>query len=420
MIVFEDWKITGAGGGAVRQYDNLTRELRVEGDIPQGWEWDLLVQAGEYLDVIPLEPSGDGLAVTLTAEMLSLSGYYALQLRGTQGELVRHTNTVQVYVGPSLSGGGQWPQQPSAFLQAERTIRALYQHPPIPGDTGVWQLWDVEEERYVDSQLPLPEVTEGPQGEKGDPFTYADFTQEQLAALTGPQGPKGDTGDTGPQGPQGEKGETGEQGPQGIQGPKGDTGDTGPQGPQGEKGETGEQGPQGIQGPKGDTGDTGPQGIQGPKGDTGETGPQGEKGEAFTYADFTPEQLAALTGPQGPKGETGETGPAGTSAYDYAVAGGYTGTEAQFRAGLATAGGLARQTVSFTADQWSDGTLHIAAASHGMQDGNFVFTLRHLADGVLKTGTWAAAETAVAYEAASGDVVLTAGAAYDGSISFYS
>ena len=100
--------------------------------------------------------------------------------------------------------------------------------------------------------------------------------------------------------------------------------------------------------------------------------------------------------------------------------GGYTGTEAQFRAGMATAGGIARRTVSFTAGQWSGSTLHIAAASHGMQDGNFVFTLRHLADGVLKTGTWAVTETVVTYETASGDVVLTAGAAYDGSISFYS
>ena len=368
MILFEDWKITSAGGEAVHQYDNLTRELRVEGDIPQGWEWDLLVQAGEYLDVIPLEPSGDGLAVTLTAEMLALSGYYALQLRGTQGELVRHTNTVQVYVGPSLSGGGQWPGQPSAFLQAERTIRALYQHPPVPGDAGVWRLWDVEGEQYRDSQLPLPEMPQGEKGETGE---------------AGPQGPKGETGETGPQGEKGEKGEAftyADFTPEQL------AALTGPQGP---KGETGEAGPQG---PKGDTGETGP---QGPKGDTGETGPQG------------------------PKGDTGEAGPAGTSAYDYAVAGGYTGTEAQFRAGLATAGGLARQTVSFTAGQWSDGTLHIAAASHGMQDGNFVFTLRHLADGVLKTGTWAAAETAVTYEAASGDVVLTAGAPYDGAISFY-
>ena len=37
----------------------------------------------------------------------------------------------------------------------------------------------------------------GQPGPKGDPFTYEDFTPEQLAALTGPQGP------IGPEGPQG-------------------------------------------------------------------------------------------------------------------------------------------------------------------------------------------------------------------------
>ena len=175
----------------------------------------------------------------------------------------------------------------------------------------------------------------GPQGPKGDPFTYEDFTEEQLESLTGPKGPKGDTGPQGIQGPKGEtgpkgpKGDPGETGPQGIQG---ETGPTGPQGPQGEtgpkgdtglrgeKGETGERGPQGEQGPKGDTGEVGP---AGPKGDTGQQGPQGEKGDkgdAFTYSDFTAEQLAALkgekgdtgpTGPAGPKGDTGEVGPAG-------------------------------------------------------------------------------------------------------------
>lgn len=55
----------------------------------------------------------------------------------------------------------------------------------------------------------------GDTGEKGDPFTYADFTAAQLAALVGPQGPQGVKGDTGPQGPQG------------VQGEKGDTGATG-------------------------------------------------------------------------------------------------------------------------------------------------------------------------------------------------
>ena len=75
-----------------------------------------------------------------------------------------------------------------------------------------------------------------------------------------------------------------------------------------------------LKGPKGDAGETGPQGPQGPQGEKGDTGSQGEKGDkgdAFTYSDFTSEQLAALkgekgdTGPQGPKGDTGETGPQG-------------------------------------------------------------------------------------------------------------
>lgn len=47
-------------------------------------------------------------------------------------------------------------------------------------------------------------------GEKGDAFTYSDFTEEQLAAL---KGEKGEKGDTGAQGDKGEKGDTGAQGP---------------------------------------------------------------------------------------------------------------------------------------------------------------------------------------------------------------
>lgn len=41
-----------------------------------------------------------------------------------------------------------------------------------------------------------------------------------------------------------------------------------------------------------------------PKGDTGATGAQGD---AFTYDDFTPEQLASLKGDKGDKGDTGTT-----------------------------------------------------------------------------------------------------------------
>lgn len=156
MIRFQDWTIRAEGQVLARQYDNLTRELRIEGDIPGDWAWDLLVQAGELLDIIRLTPGENSLSVTLTAEMLALSGFYMLQLRGTQGEKVRHTNAIRVFVPESLSGDAQWPELPTEFSQAEEDIRELNAHPPIPGEDGFWQLWDLKAEQYLPSELPLP------------------------------------------------------------------------------------------------------------------------------------------------------------------------------------------------------------------------------------------------------------------------
>lgn len=73
-------------------------------------------------------------------------------------------------------------------------------------------------------------------------------------------------------------------------------------GPKGDRGETGPIGPQGPKGEKGDKGD------RGEKGDTGPRGETGAKGDAFTFGDFTLEQLESL---RGPKGDTGATGPQG-------------------------------------------------------------------------------------------------------------
>lgn len=85
-----------------------------------------------------------------------------------------------------------------------------------------------------------------------------------------------------------------------------DNGDfVGPQGPQGDRGETG---PIGQQGPKGEKGD---KGDRGEKGDTGPQGETGAKGDAFTFDDFTPEQLESLRGPKGDTGATGAQGAKG-------------------------------------------------------------------------------------------------------------
>ena len=310
MIKFDNWRISNEDHVLARQYDNLTRELRVEGNIPEGWSWDLLVQAGKNLDIIGLTREEDHLSVMLTAEMLALSGFYVLQLRGTQGEQVRHTNPIRGFVPESLSGDAQWPEVPTEFSQMEAAIRELHAHPPIPGEDGFWMTWDLESEQYAPTELPLPEMPVGPQGPQGEP---------------GPQGEKGEKGDTGEPGPQGPKGDTGEAGPQGETGPQGPKGDTGATGvgiksithyylaTTASSGVTASTSGwtttvQSITSSKrylwsyqmvtytsGSTAKTTPA-IIGVWGNTGATGAQGPQGE---------------TGPQGPKGDTGATGPQG-------------------------------------------------------------------------------------------------------------
>lgn len=71
------------------------------------------------------------------------------------------------------------------------------------------------------------------------------------------------------------------------------------------KGDTGDTGPAG---PKGDTGDKGETGAKGDKGDTGETGATGEKGEQGLKGDTGDTGATGDTGPAGAKGDTGATG----------------------------------------------------------------------------------------------------------------
>ena len=160
MITFTDWELAADGDVIARQYDNLSRTLCITGDIPAGWEWDLLVSAQGNLDIIALSPMDGGIGVTLTAGMLALSGYYTLQLRGTRqddGVTVRHTNQIRVFIPASLSGDAQWPEVPSEFTQMEQRLQDLSRHPPTPGADGMWMLWDPDTGQYEPSDIPLPE-----------------------------------------------------------------------------------------------------------------------------------------------------------------------------------------------------------------------------------------------------------------------
>lgn len=161
MIKFKDWTITAEGLLLAQQFDNLTRRLEVRGELPAGWEWAMLVQVGEAMDIIPLAPEPGGAGADLTDDQLSVAGYYTVQLRGKQGEMTRHSNTTQVYVGKSLSGSGQWPTVPTEFLAVEERILELNRHPPIPGSDGTWLIWDTQKDEYIDSGIPLPDGMDG-------------------------------------------------------------------------------------------------------------------------------------------------------------------------------------------------------------------------------------------------------------------
>lgn len=149
----------------------------------------------------------------------------------------------------------------------------------------------------------------GPKGDKGSPFIYEDFTEEQLAALRGEKGEKGDPGQDGTVAfdslteaqklsLKGEKGDQGEPftyddfTPEQLASLKGEKGDKGADGTMVFEDLTEEQ----RASLKGDKGD---------KGDTGETG------AAFTYDMFTPAQLEALKGEKGDKGDQGPQGEQG-------------------------------------------------------------------------------------------------------------
>lgn len=159
---------------------------------------------------------------------------------------------------------------------------------------------------------------------------------------------KGGKGDPGAKGDPGDKGDTG------AQGAKGDTGETGSQGPKGDPGATGPAGPQGPAGVPGKDGAKGDPGAPGKDGHSpvvtatksGKTTTISVDGAAIATvedgADGKPGAAGApgrdgADGAPGKDGADGAAGADGKSAYEYAVEGGYGGTEEEFASEL---GGL--------------------------------------------------------------------------------
>lgn len=349
MIIFNDWNISLADTLIARQYDNKTRELYVTGDLPEGWIWTILVSAKGHLDILSLNKDNNGYSVLLTAQMLAYAGNYTIQLKGTKGDLVRHTNKIIVMIPPSLSGDANWPTIPSEFTQIEENIYAAASLYPKIGENGNWKTWNAIEKAWIDTGVKA-------QGVKGNDGVSASISIGTVT--TGDADTPAKVENVGTKTaavfdftiPKGEKGDKGNKGDKGEPGSKGDKGDTGAAGSPGAKGDKGDPFTYA------DFTEEQLAALKGEKGDQGDKGAQGEKGDPFTYEDFTEAQLAALKGPKGDQGEKGSHGEKGAPGAAATISiGTVTTGEPGTDASVENAGTSAAATLNFTIPRGAKG-----------------------------------------------------------------
>ena len=84
---------------------------------------------------------------------------FDVTLFGTNGSQEVPTNVVALQLEKSNTLWEQDAPEPQPSWLAK--IIDLNNHPPIPGENGYWMLWDTDSGAYVESDLPLPEVSGG-------------------------------------------------------------------------------------------------------------------------------------------------------------------------------------------------------------------------------------------------------------------
>ncbi len=84
---------------------------------------------------------------------------FDVTLFGKRGTQEVPTNVVSLRLEKSNTLWEQNAPEPQQSWMAK--IIDLNNHPPVPGNKGYWMLWDTDRGAYVESDLPLPEVSSG-------------------------------------------------------------------------------------------------------------------------------------------------------------------------------------------------------------------------------------------------------------------
>lgn len=117
-------------------------------------------------------------------------GFFAVGLNKLQIAINGNKITLEIFVNCQrfLAEGNDPTSTPEAVRPMVDEAREILKETkevavktPYVGDNGNWYVWDTATGAFKDSGEPS-------RGDKGDAFTYADFTAEQLAGLKGPKG----------------------------------------------------------------------------------------------------------------------------------------------------------------------------------------------------------------------------------------
>lgn len=204
--------------------ENLSRRFEIEVDEPGTWAYKLDVcnEAG-VANIIDLTADGKVLYAEIERAALQISGRVTAQIRAIDGDKVKCSNLFQLFIGDSVEAVKYFESlPPSEFEQIEASLTALKTetvaaaeraeaaatgieetrelaeqaaqtaveaaatteaavlHAPKI-DRGTWWVYDLTQDAYIDTRVQA-------KGDKGDPFTYEDFTASQLFALKGEKG----------------------------------------------------------------------------------------------------------------------------------------------------------------------------------------------------------------------------------------
>ena len=158
----KDWEVCAPPGFSLGfEGDNGATVLEVSTDLTEEWDLKVDVEKDGEKNIIQLTRTGMVYSALLTASMLADDGTYAMQVRGTLGDYVRHSNLFYATVFRSINAVDFFPPPlPSEFEQMEDRLTSINDNPPMPGENGYWMIWNPDKKEYEESDVPrLPQRT---------------------------------------------------------------------------------------------------------------------------------------------------------------------------------------------------------------------------------------------------------------------